>query len=395
MYKTRIAPFFRLTALGLTVSMVGVTLAPLAHAQAAASGPGAAVAKPAKPAPEKAAKPEKAVKAAEAKAAAGKPLDAKPAADATLKPPEAKQPDKKTRDTARKAYGQGEKVFGENNFSAAYDAFIKADSLIPAPHSKYWIAKCLDKQDKTEDAISAYTKFLADPEAARVGDEKLADAKTRLDELKAKMVEFLSVVTVPAGAVVSVDGAAEPGVTPLTVKLTPGTHKLTVSSTGFVTQEVEVTAKAGEKSERKVELPVKPPPPPPAPLPVAETPAPPPPPPPPPEKRSLVPAYVTLGIAGAGAIVGSIFGVKALSAKSDFNKAPTTSKADDTERNALISDMAFGVAITLGVTGIVLLTSEDDSAKESAKQLTKSPYKLNFGAYAGKDRGGASARLTF
>jgi hypothetical protein len=57
--------------------------------------------------------------------------------------------------------------------------------------------------------------------------------------------------------------------------------------------------------------------------------------------------------------------------------------------------MAFGVAITLGVTGVVLLTSDDDSAKESAKAQTKSPYRLDFGGYAGKQRGGASARLTF
>ena len=46
--------------------------------------------------------------------------------------------------------------------------------------------------------------------------------------------------------------------------------------------------------------------------------------------------------------------------------------ADDTERNALIADMAFGVAITLGVTGVVLLTSDDSAAAASAK-LEKLP----------------------
>jgi hypothetical protein len=107
----------------------------------------------------------------------------------------------------------------------------------------------------------------------------------------------------------------------------------------------------------------------------------------------MVPAYVTLGIAGAGAVVGTIFGLKALSSKSDFNDKPSTKSADDTERNALIADMAFGVAITLGVTGVVLLTSDDDSGKETAK--AKSPYRLDFGGYAGKNRGGASARLSF
>jgi hypothetical protein len=64
---------------------------------------------------------------------------------------------------------------------------------------------------------------------------------------------------------------------------------------------------------------------------------------------------VTLALAGVGAVVGAGFGFKALSARSDFNKTPTTASADDAERNALIADMAFGVAVTLGITGTVLL----------------------------------------
>ena len=35
-----------------------------------------------------------------------------------------------------------------------------------------------------------------------------------------------------------------------------------------------------------------------------------------------------------GAIVGTIFGIQALSAKSDFDDHPTTEAADDVERNA-------------------------------------------------------------
>jgi len=62
--------------------------------------------------------------------------------------------------------------------------------------------------------------------------------------------------------------------------------------------------------------------------------------------------------------------------------------------------MAFGVAITLGVTGIVLLTSDDDAPKESARlhpglhPANRHP-KVDFDAYAGKTGGGASARWRF
>ena len=108
----------------------------------------------------------------------------------------------------------------------------------------------------------------------------------------------------------------------------------------------------------------------------------------------MVPAYVTLGIAGAGAIVGTVFGVKALGAKEDFNKTPTTELADDAERFALICDMAFGVAITLGVTGVVLLTSDDEPAA-AQKQTPAKAARLEVAPYVGKKSGGASAKLSF
>jgi len=98
-------------------------------------------------------------------------------------------------------------------------------------------------------------------------------------------------------------------------------------------------------------------------------------------------------LAGASAIVGTIFGVKALSASSDFKDNPTTSTADAAERNALISDMAFGVTLTLGITGIVLLTADDDS--ELSSKRTEPGPSLQVAPYAGPKGGGASARITF
>jgi len=49
--------------------------------------------------------------------------------------------------------------------------------------------------------------------------------------------------------------------------------------------------------------------------------------------------------------------------------------------------MAFGVAVTLGVTGIVLLTTEPEP--------TETGTKLELVPYAGRDRGGAVVNLTF
>ena len=187
------------------------------------------------------------------------------------------------------------------------------------------------------------------------------------------------------------------------LKLAPGAHTISVSDTGYETAELKVDVTAGQRADKNVELKQQETAPPPAPIPPPETqPAegqPAPAPVEPAKPRSKVPAYVTLGIAGAGAVVGTIFGIKALGAKSDFNKTPTTDNADKVERNALISDMAFGVAITLGVTGVVLLTSggeEQPAAKESRlhKHLPKKA-KLDVAPFATPHGGGAAALWTF
>ena len=65
--------------------------------------------------------------------------------------------------------------------------------------------------------------------------------------------------------------------------------------------------------------------------------------------------------------IGTAFGVMALNDKSNFNTTPTTATADNGENHALIADMAFGVALTLGVTSAVLFLSKDDSGPAAAK----------------------------
>lgn len=317
---------------------------------------------------------------------------ATPPAKPLATPP--KPADKKTQDAARKAYGEGEKAYAAGDYAGAYTGFSKANELVPAPQAAYWAAKSLDAQGKSDEAIAAYEKLLTDPDFGKLGDDKTTDARARLADLKSKLVAEVSVVTTPPGAVVTVDGTVQSGETPLTLKLPPGPHKLSVAAAGFEAKELDLDLKGGEKSEQTLELVAKAPPPPP-PEPIVEASAPPPPPPPPPP-RSKVPAYITLGIAGAGAVVGTIFGIKALSSKSDYDGGPTASRADDTERNALIADMAFGVAITLGVTGIVLLTS-DDSAPPGAAKLEKLPKraKLVVSPYASPRGAGAGAMYSF
>ena len=109
-------------------------------------------------------------------------------------------------------------------------------------------------------------------------------------------------------------------------------------------------------------------------------------------------------LSSIGSIVGGIFGGMALSSKGEFDKTPTVAKADETDRNALIADMSFAVALTFGVTGAVLLLSDSSPAapaktgagphKTTKKAATTLPRGF-IAPYATPQGGGAAARFTF
>lgn len=359
-------------------------------------------------------------KAGDAKPAAGaaKPGDAKPAAaaatpakpgdtkaaagdKAAAKPLTAKQ----KKDGATKAFKGAEEKFKAGDYAGALELYREADALLPGDRPRFQIAASLDKLNKAPEAVAAYQAFLdAKPDEKKLKDQ-IAEANARIEALKKTPAKAKLAITpeAPAGLKVTVNGVEQPLAAGNELSLPPGKHQVTVVAEGFepATQDLELTF--GETREVPLTLQKKAEPPPPPP-PVAVAPPPPPPttpaapPPPPPAPRSKIPAYVTLGLAGAGAVVGTIFGIQALSAKSDFDAAPTTDAADRADRNALIADMSYAVAITFGVTGAVLLFSKDPAAEETKASVTKpktAPRKAFVTPYAGPTGGGAAAILTF
>jgi hypothetical protein len=321
---------------------------------------------------------------------------AAPAAPAAASAP-AGAPDAATKKAAREAYGAGEKAYAAGDYKTAYADFEKAHNLIPTIHASYWMAMASSYGSDTPAAYDALAAVVGSPDAQKLGEEKLGLATARLAELK-KTPATVKVTSTPAGAEVSVDGAAQPGVTPSTLSLNAGTHHLGVGLAGYEAYETDLTVKPGQTLDQPVDLKASAPAP--APVAAAAVPAAAPAaaPPPPKEEHSLVPAYVTLGVGAAGAIVGTIFGVESLSAKSDFNKTPTNALADKTERDALIADMGFAVAITLGITGIVLLTSGDSTSEAAAQNHSAghaASARLDIAPMVSQHVQGAAARLSF
>jgi PEGA domain len=202
------------------------------------------------------------------------------------------------------------------------------------------------------------------------------ETRARETEIKA-MPGKLHVDATPAGAQVTLAGKpAQP--VPADLELAPGKYQLHVSADGYTAKDQDLDVTFASQQQLKIDLEPAPAPPPPPPV-VAVAPPPPAPAPAqplPPEPRSKVPAYVTGGLAIVAAGVGTVFGVLALGDKSDFDKNPSSSKADDGENHALIADMAFGVAITFGVTSAVLFLTKDEALQPPPAAQTPSQKKL-------------------
>jgi len=263
---------------------------------------------------------------------------------------------------AKRHYADGEKKYKAGDFAGALPDFKAANDIKATPQAERYIGLCEDSLGHYRAAAQYYDLFLAHvPEKMSAqGDE----IKKRLSDIKA-LPGKVHVESNPPGASVTVDGRPQGGPTPVDVDLAPGGHVIKFSAPGRLPAEKQVDVAFASPQTISADLEAEPaPPPPPAPAPpiAAGLPAPASPPPPPPEPRSNVPAYVTGALAVAAAGVGTVFGVIALGDKSDFDKNPTTKTADDGDTHSLIADMAFGVAITFGVTSAVLFLTKDEPA---------------------------------
>jgi len=275
---------------------------------------------------------------------------------------------------AKKHYSQGDKLFKAGDFAGALPEFQAANDIKATPQVERFIGMCEDNLGHYHAALDWYAKFLdhVPEKLASQGDE----LKKRVAEIKA-LPGKVHVESTPPGAMVAIDDKPAGAPTPADLDVPPGSHVLKFTAPGHAATTKTVDVMFASAQTVTADLPVEAPPPP-APVaaaPPTPAPVPPPgPPPPPPEPHSKVPAIITGGLAIAAAGVGTVFGALALNDQSNFNKNPTTSTADSGDTHALICDMAFGVAITFGVTSLVLfLTGDDAPASATATNTAAKP----------------------
>jgi len=313
---------------------------------------------------------------------------AKPPAAAPAKPEKPLTADQKKAE-AKKAFEDGGKKFDAGDFAGAYLEFKKADEFVPGAVPKFRMAEALDKAGDAPGAVKAYQDFLDSNPPKDKHQARIDTATQRIEAIK-KTPADVKVNVTPANATLAVDGASQ-ATNP--VKVPPGKHEISATAEGFLDGKTDVEVTYGEKKEITLNLTAKP-------AEVAKNDKPPPPSEktePPKKSGSKVPAIITLSLAGAGAIVGGVFGGLALKSKSDFEKTPTQDLYDTTERDALIADMSFGVAITFGVTGVVLLITSggEDADKDKDKDKEKKAEQPFFTPWAGPTGAGAVGGFTF
>jgi hypothetical protein len=287
------------------------------------------------------------------------------------------------RETARNLMQQGREMTAKGDLKEALKRFKGADDLMHVPTTALEVARtlvALGQLVEARDFIAAIRQIA--PKASE--PQPFKDARVKADELDNSLNGripslLITVKGAPEGelATVSVDGTPVPaGVVGLPRAVDPGHHIIAArlsskTSQGEGSQEVDV--REGEQKPVEVTLTVTATPPPvdtPAAPPETEV--------PPPEARSHSPTVLTwvgLGLAGAGAITGTVTGILSLSKKStlqsecpngvcgpssdsDYNAANTT---------ATISTIGFIVAgVGAGVAIVSLLVGHDQPAATPA-----------------------------
>lgn len=311
--------------------------------------------------------------------------------DSAQKPPApAAGEEASARERARAAYSAGGEAYKAGKYAEAEAQFGLADSLLPSIQAKYWRAMSLDQLGNVPAAYEAFGAILDSSEKEQLAVEKLTVVETRHRELGATPA-VTTITTVPAGASINVSGVDLPAPTPQKLRLAPGRHVVRVSLEGYEDQQIELLVTPGAQLSPTLTLVPAPEAPasdltaPPVAALAPSTTA----------ERSRVPGYVTLGIAAASGAVGTLFGIRALADKREFEDNPTTARADDVERNALIADMAFGVTLTLGITGLVLLLADDPAPEQVSSSQPSERGSLRLIPYLAPKSAGAAASLTF
>jgi len=291
---------------------------------------------------------------------------------------------------ARAAYGEGQRLFGANDFTGALAQFEAAFASVPNSVVLLSIAESQERLGRIVDTVATLERYLT----LRADAPDRAAVQTRIEALRARP-GVVAVRSEPAGAAIALDGTDTGRVTPADVEAAPGEHTIAVSLAGYESASQTVTVGFGARQELAIPALTAAAAPPPA-EPVAAEPEPAPPAEEEPASEGPSAAvWIAAGVGAAGLVSGTVLGFLALSEQSDFDVAPTEAIADRGERLALFADVGFGVAVAGLVTALVLQLASGDDEEEAAETAAAPTARLQIAPVVGANGGGVSAHLTF
>lgn len=255
---------------------------------------------------------------------------------------------------ARRAYDEGTAHFNAGRYAEALTSFTRAHELRPNHVVLLPILESHERLGHVPEAIAVLERYLreAPPSVDRAPLEaRLAALRTRPGRV--------TVTTDPPGASVTLDDRPVGGPTPTEVEVPPGGHILRAALRGRQTAERSLDLGPGVRETVTLALaaspaadPITAPPVIPAPI---EQP-----------RRGTSPVvWVAAGLGGVGLVVGTVFGVMALSDANEYDQMPTRETLDRGERNAILSDVGFLTAIA-GTAVAVIVYASGRSRADSA-----------------------------
>lgn len=284
---------------------------------------------------------------------------------------------------AARALGlQGIKLADAGDCKGAIEKLARAEALYHAPSILGRLGECQVNVGQIVTGTENLNRVVRE-ELPATAPKAFKDAQTRARGVLNTALPKIARLTVkvePADAKpqVSVGGSPiPPALIGVERPTDPGTHEVVVSAPGYLEQRSSVTLAEGGAQELSLRLEKDPN--------AVVAAAPPPTPPPaivsaPPaalpsdrgSKKSNAPAYVALGVGGAGLLVGGITGFLALGKKSDLkgcvdNACPSSQKdtLDSARSMATVSTVGFAVGFVGVGVGVVLLLTGNHSSNAS------------------------------
>lgn len=260
-------------------------------------------------------------------------------------------------DVARAKAEEGLALFGQGNWTDAFERFRVAEDLFHAPTLVLHMAHCKVELGQLLEARSLYRRVASEVLAADAPPAFAAaidEARARLERLATRIpTAAFAVRGGGTGTRLLLDGKPAP-LSPDRVELDPGTHRIDATSEGA--RPLETTFQIAEGEAKTIDVPLE------------RLPAPKPPPAPPSRsapRGSVVPALVAFGIGAVGLGVGAATGAVVLGKVSDLRDrcgGTVCPKKLEDERNstrplATVSTVGFvvgGVGVATGAVLVVL-----------------------------------------